>query len=437
MKKRFYELAEGLFGQLAGDEVLLAGYAGEVSDFVRFNHSAVRQAGSVSQRTLSLRLIDGQRHAAASVALTGEGQVDGDRAAETLAVLRATLKHVPDDPYLLYATEVRSGETVWADTLPDRAEAVDAVLAAGEGRDLVGIYAAGGIFSGFANSLGQRNWFATHSFDVDASFYHAADKAVKVRHAGFGWDEGAFGAKVASAAEQLAVLARPPKTIDPGEYRVYLAPAALAEVVGMLNWGGFGLKSHRTKSTPLLKMIAEDATLSPEVTLRENTADGMSPNFTSSGYIKPDAVALIGEGRYADCLVSPRSGKEYGVAVTGSESAESLDLAAGGVPAGEAVERLGTGVYVNNLWYLNYSDRAACRITGMTRFATFWVQDGRIAAPLNVMRFDETLYRALGEHLEGLTAEREFIPSDSTYGQRATNSIRLPGALIEQFRFTL
>ena len=37
-------------------------------------------------------------------------------------------------------------------------------------------------------------------------------------------------------------------------------------------------------------------------------------------------------------------------------------------------------VYVNNVWYLNYSDRSACRMTGMTRFATFWVEHGVIQA---------------------------------------------------------
>ena len=44
--------------------------------------------------------------------------------------------------------------------------------------------------------------------------------------------------------------------------------------------------------------------------------------------------------------------------------------------------KLGRGVYIANLWYLNWSDRTACRMTGMTRFATFWVQDGEVQAPL-------------------------------------------------------
>ena len=73
----------------------------------------------------------------------------------------------------------------------------------------------------------------------------------------------------------------------------------------------------------------------------------------------------------------------------------------------------------------------------MTRFATIWVEDGEMVAPLNVMRFDETSYRVLGENLEGLTAERETILSSSTYGWRATDSCRLPGALVRDFQFTL
>ena len=73
----------------------------------------------------------------------------------------------------------------------------------------------------------------------------------------------------------------------------------------------------------------------------------------------------------------------------------------------------------------------------MTRFATFWVENGEIKAPLNVMRFDETLYRVLGSNLEGLTAERELQLSASTYGGRSTESMRLPGALVRDFKFTL
>ena len=60
-----------------------------------------------------------------------------------------------------------------------------------------------------------------------------------------------------------------------------------------------------------------------------------------------------------------------------------------------------------------------------------------IQAPLSVMRFDESVYRMLGDHLLGLTAERDFILDPSTYHERSTGSSRLPGALVEGFNFTL
>ena len=440
MQQTFNELADALVGEVRGDEVLLLNFSGEDSDFARLNHSAIRQAGSVAQRYLSVELIDGRRHLTSTYTLSGEPEADGGRGRAMVAELRQKLPHVPEDPHLLYATDVQSGESTGENRLPDRAEAISAALAAGQGRDMVGLLAMGGIHAGFANSLGQRNWFSAHTFDLSWSFYHAADKAVKSSYAGFGWDQAAFARKVDAAAEQLAILRRPAKTIEAGEYRVYLAPAAMLELLEMLCWGGFGLKAHRTKSTCLLRMVEDGATLDPSVTLRENTAEGMTANFGAKGFVKPDEVTLIEGGRFANCLVSPRSAKEYGVepnGACGGEWPESMDVSAGEVATADVLGRLDTGIYVNQLWYLNFSDRPACRITGMTRFATFWVEGGRIVAPLNVMRFDETAYRVLGENLIGLTAERDFIPNSQTYGSRTTESCRLPGALVEGFRFTL
>ncbi len=76
-------------------------------------------------------------------------------------------------------------------------------------------------------------------------------------------------------------------------------------------------------------------------------------------------------------------------------------------------------------------------MTGMTRFASVWVEDGRIAAPLNAMRFDDTVYRVLGEQLEALTRERDLIPDGDTYAERSTTSMRTPGALVRDFALTL
>jgi predicted Zn-dependent protease len=440
MQDYFYALADAIAASLHGDEFYTCTLQAEDSDFVRFNRSAIRQAGSVVQRSLSLDLIHGRRHAAAEVALCGDLDSDRARMRQVLSELRQQLPYLPEDPHLLYSTTVHSSVHQGENRLPDRADAVAAMLDAGRGRDLVGLYAAGGIYTGFANALGQRNWFASFTFNCDWSFYYQSDKAVKTGYAGFVWEPDVLAHKVAEAAAQLEVLSRPPRTIPPGRYRVYLAPTALNDILEMLAWGGFGLKDHRTKQTTLLKMVEEGIQLHPMIVIRENTRDGVAPDFQAAGFIKPGHVTLIEAGAFHDCLVSPRSAKEYDVPTNGAsnvEAPESVEMAAGDLARDDVLPRLDTGVYINNLWYLNYSDRAACRMTGMTRFATFWVEGGIIQAPLSVMRFDEAIYRMLGDHLLGLTAERDFILDPSTYYQRSTGSSRLPGALVEQFNFTL
>ena len=440
MQDYFFGLADHLTAELQNGEVFTSVFRAEDSDFVRFNQGKVRQAGSVVQRVLQIDLIRGARHAVAAVSLCGDASLDRERLGRVLVELRDQVGSLPEDPYLLYATDGTSTEKIAPNEVPDARDAVGAIQQSAQGRDLVGIYAAGGIHAGFANSLGQRNWYTTYSFNFDWSFYQNADKAVKSRYAGFQWDPQAFDRKVDFAARQLEALARKPHTAKPGSYRVYLSPAAVHDFVGMLSWDGFGLKALKTKNTPLLKLAEGEARLNDTVEISENTARGVAPNFQEEGFVRPDRVSLISRGAHAGSLVSPRSDQEYGEQTNGASTAEypeSLDVASGPIPEKEILQRLGTGVYVGNVWYLNFSDRSNCRMTGMTRFATFWVEDGEIQAPLNVMRFDETVYRMFGENLDGFTEERDWILDPATYFQRSTASGRMPGAMVDDFPFTL
>ncbi|MEN8220331.1 MAG: hypothetical protein ABFS56_29080 [Pseudomonadota bacterium] len=43
---------------------------------------------------------------------SGDTRTDYERVTVLLSVLRDNLLHVPDDPYLLYATEIKSGESI-------------------------------------------------------------------------------------------------------------------------------------------------------------------------------------------------------------------------------------------------------------------------------------------------------------------------------------
>lgn len=438
MKAHFFDLAQRLCAELHAGEILLCNLSAERSDFVRFNRGSVRQAGSVEQRFVSLRLVHEQRQAAAVIAVAG-GDGDLVPARQTLADLRGVLAQLPHDPWLAVAEAPRSTSMERRGTLTAPEAVVQHVVAAARQRDLVGFYAAGTIYRGFANSLGQRNWHEVDSFNFDWSLYLEADKAVKTSYAGFDWDPIAFDARLNAAGEELALLAIPARIVEPGQYRAYLAPRALEELIGLLCWGGFSAKARVTRQSPLLRM-EHGETLSAKVSFAENVQDGLAPAFQEQGFVKPGRVSLVEDGRLGEPLTSPRSAKEYGFetnAANEREVPESIDMAAGELSLPDALAALDTGLYISNLWYLNFSDRPAGRITGMTRFATFWVEHGRIVAPVNAMRFDDTVYRMLGENLIDLTRERELLLDTSTYEERSTGSARLPGALLGGLRLTL
>ncbi len=440
MRTYFETLATALESRTRPGEVILSRMSAEDSDFIRFNQSRVRQATGVKQVNWTLTLIEGTRRIDAAVTLTGRVDADRETLTGLLDTLRIGIADIPEDPFLLVETAAAPTVSERRGALPDPAHVIDRVLAAGAGLDLVGFHASGPIHKGFSSSLGVRHWHAVENFDFSWCLYHDRDKAVKSSFAGEAWDDATFDARMAFAREQLARLGDKPKELAPGGYRAFLAPAAMTEILGMLSWAGFGLKSRNTKQSALIRMADHDQRLSPLVTLRENTGAGIAAGFQGEGFVRPSAVSLVEAGRLSAPLVSPRSAREYGVPTNGanaSETPESLDLAAGTLPESEALKALGTGLFIGNLWYLNFSDRTACRMTGMTRFASFWVEDGRIAAPLNVMRFDDTAYRVLGEQLEALTRERDLIPDGDTYGERSTTSMRTPGALVREFALTL
>ncbi|HYX39911.1 MAG TPA: metallopeptidase TldD-related protein [Oligoflexus sp.] len=441
MKKAyFYELMDKAEQRLQKGEELILAFHGEDSDFCRFNQGKVRQIGKVHHDRLLVRLVKDNRHALYELTLTGQMAEDITRVASTLSSLRAMIPHLPADPYLIQNREPTSSERVESNRLPSIEQWTEAVRHEVGDLDFVGIQAAGGMYRGFANTLGQRNWYENYSFNLDWSVYHETDKAVKDNYAGFSWDNQSLKGKLQNCREQLEHLKKPSITIKPGAYRVYLTPMAMAEVMSLLEWRAFGLKSQRTKSSPLRRLVEGKQVLSPMIHLSEDVSGGMAPDFDEFGFTKPDAVSLIAGGRHQGALVSARSSREYQLPPTGAhegESPESLYLQPGALKPNSILRELGDGLYISNLWYMNFSDPETCRMTGMTRFASFWVQNSQIQGPVNVMRFDESLYRMLGDNLLGLTDRSDMLLSSSTYDSRSTHSMRLPGALIDRFAFTL
>ncbi|AXQ46539.1 TldD/PmbA family protein [Pseudomonas vlassakiae] len=439
MKPVFEALLADVRHALQADEQFTLGYSAEQSQFVRFNHAKVRQAGEVSQASAQLRLIRDGRQAEQQVTLSGDAQLDRQRLIAALEQLRQTLPLLAIDPYLRLDESAWHSHSQQEQPLPAMSEVLALLEREAGDLDLVGIYAAGPICRGFASSFGAIGWHQANSFNVDWSLFHKNGEAVKANYAGQRWSADDFAARLRLAREQLSFLGRPAVTLKPGSYRAYLAPAAMDEIAGMLCWGGFSAQALATGNSALQRLYNGDAQLHPMVSFSEQVSGSLSPAFSDEGSPRLD-VPLIQQGNAMQRLVSARSAAEFELRANGADSYESpcaLSLAPGNLPNEQILERLGTGLYISNLWYLNYSDLPAARMTGLTRFATFWVENGEIQGPVSTMRFDDSLYSLLGSQLEDLTREREMILSTSTYGQRSTGSSHLPGALVKGLTLTL
>lgn len=440
MRRDFDELADAVCRPAAGADRTTLYWAAESTDFIRFNHAQVRQATHVSQRYGTLTVVAGQRQVTTRVSLSGNTAADATTLMEERARLIDELPLVPEDAFLQLPQEVNSTGRDAAGRLPQAREVIDAVATHAADADLVGFYAGGPIERGFADSRGQRNWHSVESFNFEWCLYRSGDQAVKSSYAGSHWDEAAFASRMSSAREQLSMLSLPVKTLAPGAYRAYFSPVAVADLLATLSWGGFGHKDVQTGVSTLIRAHRGQARFNPVLTLVEAAAEGIAPAFQADGFVKPASIDLVRDGVIAGTLVSPRTAQEYGVRATGAngyESPESLVMAAGTLAPGDVLAALDTGVYVSHLHYLNYSDRQACRMTGMTRFACFWVERGRIVAPISVMRFDDSLLRMFGEGLVALTQNAELTPDTATYEERALRGVTAPGAIVEGFRFTL
>ncbi len=440
MEKLFNQLSETLFNNLNTGEHLKITIGGENSQFVRFSQSKVRQSGLVDDASLSIVLIKDERTCSGSFTLTGNISTDESTAMEELNRLRDEVGTLPKDPFVVMPEDTGSSREEYNGSLLNEEEAVSALSPAMQGVDLAGIWASGRIFTGNANSAGQKHWFATDTFSLDYSLITPDERMVKGTFAGSHWDQSEYENNMAKSIAKLRMMEKPGKKIKPGVYRTYIAPAGVADIVGMFSWGGVGEASIQQGDSSLCKMRQNNVKMSPCFTLSEDFTSGIVPRFNSNGELAPEKLDLILAGSLQNTLVSSRTAKEYGVQSNFAGEGESLRspvLSPGDLNEDEVVQKIDNGIYLSNLHYLNWSDRPGGRITGMTRYACFWVENGEVIAPIENMRFDDSIYNFFGENLEAVTDKAHLHPAVETYDGREMGGVSCPGILLKSFELTL
>ncbi|MEE8341881.1 MAG: metallopeptidase TldD-related protein, partial [Candidatus Neomarinimicrobiota bacterium] len=319
-------------------------------------------------------------------------------------------------------------------------KAVDALIPVMAGVDLVGIWSSGRIFSGSSNSAGQKHWFETDTFSLDFSLVNKEHKMVKGTFAGSDWDQSNYENYIKDAKQKLELMNKEPVKMKPGKYRAWFESKAVADFLSMFSWLGVSEANIRQGSSAFIKMRSEGKKLSPLFSLDEDFRPGLVPRFNERGEIAQEVLSIIETGNLKNTMVSSRTAKEYNVEstnATGDENLRAPKMMVGSLTDENVLQKLGSGLFLSNLHYLNWSDNIGGRITGLTRYACFWVENGEIVGPIETMRFDDTIYNLFGEELEAIGDNIKINPEVETYEGRQYGNITCPGMLVKSFELTL
>ncbi len=439
MQENFKKLSTQLFKNINKKETLMLSLSAENSHFCRLNQSKVRQIGEVQDVRLSLSIINSNRICHGSITLMNNFEIDLKKAIHELNRIKEEVVQLPEDPYLVMPSEGDSMVDINRGDLLASKDVVDSITPIISGVDLAGIWASGNIYRGYSNSLGLFHWFETDTFSFDFSLVTESERMVKGTFAGNNWNQDDYESYMKKSIEKLELLKKDSINVKPGNYRTYIAPAGVSDILDMFSWNCVGEASIRQGQSALIK-LRENKKLSDCFSLEEDFSSGFVPRFNSIGEISPEVLNIIDNGILRNTLISSRTAKEYQLDSNFASDGEYLrspKMRPGDLKEKNILKELGTGLYLSNLHYLNWSDNLGGRITGMTRYACFWVENGEFVAPIENMRFDDSLYNFFGKNLEAVSQDLEYIPSVGSYEQRSIGGSMCPGILLDSFKLTL
>lgn len=439
MKTSFENYAKKVFSNLMSDEQMTMNLAAEETLFARISNAKIRQITNLNQAFVDLNFIKGNKTLNFNLPFKNN-EDDISLTVEKLNEVRFWISEIAEDPYLVRPEFYGVTSDVSINDLPSNDEMLSCILDCASQVDLAGIFSSGNIVRATINSLGQFHWFEARNFYLDYSLYNEKQKAVKSLYAGNTWDQKALYANILESKHKLSLMNRESRKIERGSYRVFLAPSAVAELLGILSWGGVSMGDHQRGNGSFNDLWKQKKKLSSKFSLAEDFSLGLNPRFNDRGEVAPNFFPIIENGELKNFLTSTRTANEYKVETnfaTDMEDMRSPIIKTGGLSREDILKELKTGLYISDLHYLNWSDRETARVTGMTRYACFWVENGEIVSPIQDLRFDESFYSLFGEALIDITNYSELIPNTGSYFQRDVGGSKVPGILLSDFKFTL
>ncbi|HME90107.1 MAG TPA: TldD/PmbA family protein [Myxococcaceae bacterium] len=387
----------------AGAKEGTASIASTREGFLRFAVNAPTTSGEVERRSLSVSAaIEGSKHSSASGEdLSNEGIA---RLAEQVV---ATAKLAPPDPeYVPPAGSQKYASIPWAYD-PATAEGDPARRAHSVKIVLDAASEAGLIAAGLLSQSSHEVSFAASTGASGATRSTRAELSTTVRRPD-GSSSGFAGAatiriadldplRIAQKAVDRAKAWVNPTALPPGKYTVVLEDVALAPLFGFIAMALDARAAEEGRSCfarPGGGTQVGQALFSPRVTIVSDPLDKVVPGAPwGEGNLASQRHVYVEQG----VLKSLRRSRYWArkTNTTPTITGGSIKLAGGGKSSDQLVAGCERGLLVTNIWYVRMLNPKNLTVTGLTRDASFLIENGKVTRPVKNFRFNQSLLAML------------------------------------------
>jgi predicted Zn-dependent protease len=289
----------------------------------------------------------------------------------------------------------------------ERRAGVKAALDLARGTDLQasGFFDTGASYVAIANKLGNFGFFPSTQAEYSTTM-RTADGT------GSGWGGASaptlrqlLPADLAKRAAKKAETAAKPRDLEPGRYTVILEPQAVADLLDAIPGALAARNADEGRSffsRPGGGNRIGDKLFAESVTLRTDPFDARVPSAPwATDRLPARATTWIEKG-----VLKALSVSRYWAEKTGREPlpvSGNLIMDGGTGTVDDLVARTERGLLVTRFWYIRTVNPQTIQLTGLSRDGVWLVEKGKIVAPVNNFRFNESPTNLL-KNVEAMSA---------------------------------
>jgi predicted Zn-dependent protease len=222
------------------------------------------------------------------------------------------------------------------------------------------------------------------------------------------------GTQLGRRAAQIARDSRAPLAVDPGDWAVIMAPAAVGELLRFLALH-FSAEAYADGSSFIAGRLATPV-LGANITLRDDVTHPLNPGIPFDAEAYPTqrvtlvdrgiAAGIVTDSTWATRLDRPNTGHALPAPNSSGPQSNFTVLDPGTASLDSLIAGTPRGLLVTRLWYVRIVDQRTVLLTGMTRDGTFLIENGVVTRGVRNLRFNQSIVAALNDCELGDTPAR-------------------------------